>query len=169
MKRVTALIAIGLWLVASHVQAQVPYSQSRSFSHYGQPGAIGAVGQPTFSPYLNLLRRGGSTLSNYYGLVRPELQFRAVHQQFQSNFDRFQRQFSDVERSIYAPQLPTTGHRVQFMSHLAPGGSIGGFRRGTPTGRQPGAIPQPVAPSGHSIWFGNQGSWFSSNPALPRR
>ena len=56
MKHVTMFIGLGFWLVAGNVQAQLPYGQPRSFSQYGRPGAIGAAGQPTFSPYLNLLR-----------------------------------------------------------------------------------------------------------------
>ena len=170
MKHVTMFVGLGFWLVAGNVQAQLPYVQSRGFSQYGSPGGIGAVGQPTFSPYLNLLRRGNSTLQNYYGLVRPEQQFRAANEQFQSNFNQVQRQFDSAQQAKVAPPLQATGHRVQFMSQLATGnGSLQGFRPAPPAVLQPGVYPSLVPQTGHRTYFGNQGTWFSSNPAAPRR
>ena len=170
MKHETLFIALGLWLIAGNVQAQVPYVQSRSYSQYGSAGGIGATGQPTFSPYLNLLRRGNSTLSNYYGLVRPEQQFRAADEQFQSNFQQVQRQFDSTQRSTIVPPLQSTGHRVQFMSHLTSvNGSLQGYRPAPPATLPPGVYPPLVPQSGHRAYFGNQGLWFSSNPTLIRR
>ncbi|MBY0457645.1 MAG: hypothetical protein K2V38_09930, partial [Gemmataceae bacterium] len=43
-----------------------------------QPGA--PIQRPPYSPYLNLLRTGGTTAQNYYGLVRPEIQARQALQ-----------------------------------------------------------------------------------------
>jgi hypothetical protein len=170
MKHVTMFVGLGFWLVAGHAQAQLPYVQSRGFSQYGSPGGIGAVGQPTFSPYLNLLRRGNSTLQNYYGLVRPEQQFRAANEQFQSNFNQVQRQFDSAQQAKVAPPLQATGHRVQFMSQLATGnGSLQGFRPSPPAVLPPGVYPSLVPQSGHRTYFGNRGTWFSSNPAAPQR
>lgn len=40
-----------------------------------RPG-ITPPARPAFSPYLNLLRPGGTPTLNYYGIVRPELAFR---------------------------------------------------------------------------------------------
>jgi hypothetical protein len=170
MKHVTMFVGLGFWLVAGNVQAQLPYGQSRSFSQYGSPGGIGAVGQPTFSPYLNLLRRGNSTLQNYYGLVRPEQQFRTANEQFQSNFNQVQRQFNSTQQTKVAPPLQSTGHHVRFMSHLNTGsGSLQGFRPTPPAVLPPGVYPSLVPQSGHRVYFGNQGTWFSSNPTVPRR
>ena len=82
-----ALLSLSLVLmIVSQAAAQVPFNQSRSFSFSGRRGGVGAAGgQAAFSPYLNLLRGGNSTLLNYYGLVRPEQEFRQANQQFQSS------------------------------------------------------------------------------------
>ena len=163
-------VGLGFWLVAVNVQAQLPYGQSRSFSQYGRSGRIGAVGQPTFSPYLNLLRRGNSTFQNYYGLVRPEQQFRTTNEQFQSNFNQVQRQFNSAQQAKFASPLQATGHQVRFMSHLNTGdGSLQGFRPARPVVLPPGVYPPLVPQSGHRVFFGNRGMWFSSNPTGPRR
>ncbi|NQV25878.1 MAG: hypothetical protein HQ518_16080, partial [Rhodopirellula sp.] len=169
-KHFRGFVGLGLWLATANVQAQVPYVQSRGFSQYGNPGGIGAVGQPAFSPYLNLLRGGNSAAFNYYGLVRPELQFRAANEQFQSNFNQVQRQFDAAQKSTSVPPLQSTGHRVQFMSHLSSGsGGLQGYRPASPAVLPPG-VYQPLVPqSGHRVYFGNQGAWFSSNPAVTRR
>jgi hypothetical protein len=53
--------------VANRAQAQ-PYP--------GVPGGVGQITNPVYSPYLNLLRPGGSLSQNYFGLVRPELDLR---------------------------------------------------------------------------------------------
>lgn len=170
MKHSRVFIGLGLWLAVSQAQAQVPYVQSRSFSQYGNAGGIGATGQPTFSPYINLLRRGNSTLSNYYGLVRPEQQFRAANEQFQSNFNQVQRQLNSTQQTLNAPPLSSTGHRVRFMSHLtSSNSSIQGYRPVPPSVLPPGVYPPLVPQSGHRVYFGNQGPWFSSNPSLIRR
>lgn len=170
MKHVTLFVGLATLLAAGNVQAQLPYGQSRSFSQYGRPGAIGAAGQPTFSPYLNLLRRGNSTLQNYYGLVRPEQQFRQANERFQSNFNQVQRQINSTQQTRFAPPLQSTGHRVRFMSHLnSASGSLQGFRPNPPAVLPPGVYPSLVPQTGHRVYFGNQGTWFSSNPAAPRR
>jgi len=68
---------------------------------------------PGYSPYLNLLRSGNSAGFNYYGLVRPELQFRNA--------------FKGMEQQIGANQagiaqlndqrgLPVTGHTATFLN-----------------------------------------------------
>lgn len=170
MKHVTMFVGLGFWLVTGNVQAQLPYGQSRSFSQYGRSGGIGAVGQPTFSPYLNLLRRGNSTFQNYYGLVRPEQQFRTANEQLQSNFNQVQRQISLAQQAKVAPPLKSTGHQVQFMSHLNTStGGLQGFRPAPPAVLPPGVYPPLVPQSGHRVFFGNRGTWFSSNPTAPRR
>ncbi|MEZ6142368.1 MAG: hypothetical protein R3B84_17555 [Zavarzinella sp.] len=47
------------------------------------PGGIGTSGSPGFSPYLNLLRGGGSVVGNYYGIVRPQNNVREALQTLQ--------------------------------------------------------------------------------------
>src|SRR5260370_40694423 len=62
-----ATVAAALFLTATTASAQAPIYR---------PGMGGQIGTPVYSPYLNLLRNNNSTLQNYYGLVRPEFQFR---------------------------------------------------------------------------------------------
>ncbi len=87
---------------------------------HAQPPYIppGPYTPPAYSPYLNLLRglggaRRGSPAMNYYGLVRPELDFR-------SNIQNLQQQVTTIGMQTTAEQaasgLPTTGHAVQFMN-----------------------------------------------------
>jgi hypothetical protein len=69
--------------------------------------------QPTVSPYLNLLRPGGAA-QNYYGVVRPELEFR-------QNLNRQTRDINDLQRGLTATQEQTsaltTGHRSHFLNY----------------------------------------------------
>ena len=114
-----ALITVCTFTIAEPVNAQLPFSQSRSFSFNGRRGAVGAVsGQASFSPYLNLLRGGNSTLLNYYGLVRPEQEFRQANQQFQSSLGQVRADFQQQFMTDPNLQLPESGHQVQFQSDL---------------------------------------------------
>jgi hypothetical protein len=154
MKHVTMFVGLGFWLVAGNVQAQPPFGQSRSFSQYGRPGRIGAVGQPTLCPYLNFLRRGNSTFQNYYGLVRPEQQFRTSNEQFPEIFNQVHRQFNSAQQAKFAPPLQAMGHLVRFMGHLNMGnGSLQGFRSAPPSVLPPGVYPPLVPQSGHRVFF----------------
>ncbi len=149
------MIVCGCSFAVSEAMAQLPYLQSRSFSNYGRPGGIGPTSRPTFSPYLNLLRSGNSTLFNYYGLVRPEVEFRAANQQFQAGFGRVDAQFNEARQEAAGSRLSDSGHQVQFMSNLqGPRGSLAGGERGASGGYSQ------LGTTGHSAWFGNTGVWY---------
>lgn len=82
----------------------------------GPPAGAGLPRTPTFSPYLNLLRRDNSTALNYYGLVRPQIAFREGLQ------DLDQQQQSYLNDQQNAPNsaskvLPPTGHSTGFLTH----------------------------------------------------
>ncbi len=67
---------------------------------------------PPVSPFINLFRAGNSAAINYYGLVRPEIEFR-------NSYQRLQQQVTDIQQqSPYSPEetsgLPPTGHFAQF-------------------------------------------------------
>ena len=86
-----------------------------------QPQLQGAP-RPTFSPYLNIVRPGGSPPLNYFGIVRPEIQARQAIGNLQAG----------------GTEVQATGHQTMFMNHgsyfLTGGaGSTGG------TGGGPGA------------------------------
>jgi hypothetical protein len=75
-------------------------------------GASRAQGQPPpsgYSPYLNLARPGSPGI-NYYGLVRPEIEFRNNLQQLQRNTTRLQSQFSQATGGDLS-----TGHPSAFQ------------------------------------------------------
>lgn len=178
----THLLILGTLLVAGSFRmasAQTPYSQSRSYSFNGsRGGAASPFGQsrPAFSPYLNLLRGGNSTLFNYYGLVRPEQQFRQFNSQTQQSFGQLRsdvRGLQDPRNMYRGSTLQDSGHSVQFFSDLRGGfGSVGASLRSRDKLMQ-NLQPHPysrLAPSGHLSWFGNRGSYFpSSGQAGPTR
>jgi hypothetical protein len=95
---------------------------------------------PTYSPYLNLNRRGGTTTQNYFGLVRPELDFRqnllSLNQQTATN----QQSIAELGNQL----LPATGHNIMFnnTSHYfgnlqgSGGGGGGGGRATSGTGQR---------------------------------
>ena len=69
--------------------------------------------RPTVSPYLELTRPGGSATQNYYGLVKPQVEFRNSIQQLE--------QQGSAPAASAGGDLPpgaiTTGHRSLFFSH----------------------------------------------------
>ena len=165
MRIVGFVLCILVSLSTSPAQAQYSYGNSTGFGPggFGPTSRVGPTNRPTFSPYLNLLRRGNSTLGNYYGLVRPELEFRRADSQFQANFGSLDRRFSDVQRDLSGRQMQTTGHRVQFLSNLR--GSSGGASssRAARIGRDGRPLPG-FGPTGHTAVFGNNGAWYSGRP-----
>ena len=68
-----------------------------------------ATGVPPTSPYLNLLRPGGTGI-NYYGLVRPE-------QDFRRNIANFQTQIAATGNDNNAGE-PVTGSAAGYQTHL---------------------------------------------------
>src|SRR5687768_777920 len=76
---------------------------------------LGAPPRPAFSPYLNLVRPGGSPALNYYGLVRPEIQARQAINNLQGAAAANQQAIGALQAG--SPDLPVTGHQAQFMTH----------------------------------------------------
>jgi hypothetical protein len=78
--------------------------------------------QPAVSPYLNLTRAGGNMANNYFNLVRPQIDFRNSIQSLQTQVDNI----SPTSQSGAPGELPTTGHKVQFMNTAKYFGSMSG-------------------------------------------
>ncbi|SRR6266849_3255203 len=76
----------------------------------GVPG--NPANRPAVSPYINLLRGGSSAGVNYYGLVRPEIEFRGAIQRNQQQIAAGQQSYSELTAG-----LSTTGHPVRYMTH----------------------------------------------------
>ncbi len=141
-------LAVAVFGVARPASAQPPV---------GLPGPAVAP-TPPYSPYLNLLQRGTNPAISYYGIVRPQMEFRNAIQglQYQAAITRQ----SLATQQQYDPQtgLPLTGHASYFMNlggyfmrtgAGAPG--VGGFRAPAPVGgvqagRAPMAGAAPTAP-----------------------
>jgi hypothetical protein len=79
-------------------------------------GGINQSRRPVFSPYLNLLRTENDAAVNYYGLVRPQFDFRRALQQVEqeeSSLEAGQRQIRDAATG---QALPATGHASGFLN-----------------------------------------------------
>jgi hypothetical protein len=129
----------GFW---SACAAAVVLVASASVAH-AQPPAPGGPRPPAFSPYLNLARPGSPAVLNYFGLVRPELQFRQSLNNLQQEVTANQQMIGGLAAGD--PLLPATGHTAQFMNHYgyfmnnASGGfPVGGYGVGSPFGSGPG-------------------------------
>jgi hypothetical protein len=138
----TAVASLGL---ATSAAAQAPY-QPRLFAPV-QPQT-----RPTYSPYLNLARPGNAAV-NYYGLVRPELEFRAA-------IGSMRQQLGTLAQEVAAPEepltMPATGHPVQFLNYSRYFMNLGAGRPGQPAaaGRPAGAAGQTARPAGPAAGAG---------------
>lgn len=166
------LAGMGLIAFANLAQAQQPYGTSRTFSLRNQStfsrSSIGAGSRPSFSPYLNLLRGGNSTLANYYGLVRPELAFRRADSELQSGIGQLRGDLNASRSRYNASNLPVSGHRVFFQSDLRGGPASVSQAMADRSGRlqnlRNGSTSR-LAPTGHSVYFGNSSGFYG----VPRR
>jgi hypothetical protein len=81
--------------------------------------------RPAFSPYLNLLRPGGSTTLNYFGLVNPQLDF-------MNAAGSLQQQITTQQSLSQGASSLQTGHAAVFMNlggyfqTIRAGGGAGG-------------------------------------------
>ncbi len=122
----TLTLTVGLWQACgSSAMAQSNYSRiNKPFD------------RPTFSPYLNLFRRGGGPVSNYFGVVRPQQNFYAQSNEFEAELeevqDRQREGFNFNQRGRRIPGVYTlgiTGHAVGFDT-IRPNGSGEGGQSG---------------------------------------
>ena len=114
--------------------------QPRGFAPPPPPGGAYNSRPPAFSPYLNLLRGGGSSTLNYYGLVRPETQFRQSLQNLSGDVAMNQQMIGNIDSALMG--LPSTGHPTQFMNlggyFMNSGGGMGASILGGPASRSGG-------------------------------
>jgi hypothetical protein len=103
-----AVLGLLILTMASPVRAQV-YN----------PGAL--YQRPVVSPYINLLRGGGTPAINYYGIVRPEFEVYRSIRGLQQEAAAEQQAITSQE--AYGVQ-PVTGHVTYFRnySHYFAGG-----------------------------------------------
>jgi hypothetical protein len=102
-----------------------------------QPRGGAPTPRPAFSPYLNLVRPGGSVTLNYYGLVRPEIQARQSIQNLQGSVMANQQAIGDIQAG--SSELPVTGRGAGFLTHgsyFLTGGAGGGGAQSRAPGRR---------------------------------
>ncbi|VTR95675.1 unnamed protein product [Gemmata massiliana] len=97
-----------------------------------QPQVGPPTQRPTISPYLNLLRGGGSTALNYYGLVRPEIQARQSIQNLQGAVTANRQAIDNIDSGGSGNDTSVTGHQAGFLNHgsyfmTGGAGQIGGL------------------------------------------
>jgi hypothetical protein len=100
----TASAVVIMLLGAGQVRAQVPGAPT--------PGP-----RPTYSPYLNLFRQGQPLYQNYYGLVRPQVQFENSVNRLQQQVTSNREALSQQEEANINPELRPTGHPFSYFSH----------------------------------------------------
>src|SRR5262249_45476120 len=111
MKRhvIASVACLGILLGAGAIPAA---AQPGAFSPYRGPAGLGQVTQPAYPAALNLLRRGNPLYANYYGLVRPEQDFRRYIGSLQTQTATNQQDITNLETQ----QIPGTGHGTQFFN-----------------------------------------------------
>ena len=151
MLRSIAYTVAGVLILGSAAEAQfLPRPGSNSGSA-GSPGAsptIGGIGSAPsaggFSPYLNLTRGGNSAAVNYYGIVRPQINFQNSIQSIQQQ----QQQGSGNGMEADDPTMPfmVLGTRARFLNtsgyFLNLGGSTMSAGPGTGSGQGSGTTGQ---------------------------
>jgi hypothetical protein len=80
-----------------------------------RPGITPNTG-PAFSPYLNLARPGAPAGINYYGLVRPELNFRSSLSGLQTDVATNRDLLTTGRAASGTAGLLTTGHAATFLN-----------------------------------------------------
>jgi hypothetical protein len=166
VRTIPALALLIGWTVSARAQGYGP-----GYSPAGPPGL--PTSRPAFSPYLNLLR-GGDPAISYYGLVKPEFDFRYANQ-------NLQQQINQNASAINTPVdpttgLPLTGHPVAFMnySHYF-GGAGGAGGRGGLIGRVQGGATTggqfPTSTAGSALTAGARPTIGAAGtaPTTPRR
>lgn len=159
------LAITGLLLISFADSALAQSGGKKSNPAFANRSPLGS--RPTISPYLNLLRQGNPAL-NYYGLVRPEREFRAANDQFRGQFGEVQQKLDQREEQDEASNLGVTGHRVRFLADQSGGsGGVQGalIERNQRTQKLPATPGSRIAPTGHGAYFSNQGSYY----AFPNR
>uniref|UniRef100_A0A7C2P1V2 Uncharacterized protein n=1 Tax=Schlesneria paludicola TaxID=360056 RepID=A0A7C2P1V2_9PLAN len=121
MTRFTCLASLAAVLLTTGIaSAQI---QNRT------PGATPTT-RPTVSPYVTLgMRR--SPAVNYFGIVRPQRDFRASLRQLQDrvSLDEAQTEAAAEPAGGVAPSVPATGHITTFQnfSHFYPSAGVGPY------------------------------------------
>jgi hypothetical protein len=106
-------VAVAIPASAQQYSGFTPHHQSQSQVPRYTPSS------PTTSPYLNLLNRGGGPATNYYGLVRPQLQQQSVNttqaQETQSHEQEI-KTIREQQEGFSQPTIKPTGTAGWFQN-----------------------------------------------------
>ena len=106
--RIAVVVALAS-ITSGAALAQTPFSNT-------------AVNRPTVSPYLNLLNQNSAGTSNYYTLVRPQIQAREEILRQQAQINQIQRQVQRGQPGGVpvrgSQEIRGTGHETAFMNYL---------------------------------------------------
>lgn len=110
------LVAAALLLLASEVPQVTAQGRTRP---QGRQGYTNRLQRSTVTPYLNLNRRGGTAVNNYYTLVRPQLQQEVINGRQQDAVRDLSAEFTQDRQRQAEEALPATGHpvRYRYFSH----------------------------------------------------
>ena len=165
MRSLKMKLALSATLAASLLPTQAWAQSSQPFAQQNPTGQIGVYNPqrpatPTYSPYNNLTRPGGAA-SNYFGVIRPQMDSMRSFQQIQQSQSGFGAAPADETLYPSGPQSSQdtgtrlqTGHAVSYFNtmHYFPqsggssrsgGGAAGSYGnsgipgRGTVGGNQP--------------------------------
>ena len=120
---------------------------------------------PAFSPYLNLLRSGNSAGFNYYGIVRPQLEFRDNIGNIQNDVDINRQLIQNANNGTgqgYDPFALTTGHTAVFLNN-------GGYFLNSNPGRGLGLLGQGGQNGRGQVSQNRMGSGQGAGGATPAR
>lgn len=113
MKRIPVLLAI---LFPAILASAVDVASAQVVPR--QYGYDPILDRPAVSPYMNLMRREGSTGTNYETLVVPQLKAQQAAMAQQRQIQQLQRDIGQVSASQQNPNAPmTTGHRTFFGNY----------------------------------------------------
>ena len=112
----TALLALGVLFGLTGERTSAQYGVPR-------PGVSSTL-PPAYSPWLNLNREGGTPAQNYFGLVRPEMDFRDATLGLQQQVNANQQGLYNTQAAAY---MMMTGHITMFLNT---GGYFPGGRGG---------------------------------------
>ena len=151
-------LIVALLFVAGSDSASAQSRPNKAFANARSP----ITSRPTISPYLNLLRQGNPAL-NYYGLVRPEQEFRAANDQFRNQFSDVREKVDELKEKDAASNLGITGHHVRFLGDQT--GGTGSVRQSLSERTQNSSKLPPtpgsrIAPTGHGAYFSNHGVYY---------
>ena len=135
-----------LWIATAALVGLLALTAGRSCAQYPPAVRPPGVPAPVYSPYINLLRRGNPTYINYYGLVRPEVEFRNSIYGLQQGEATEATAISAVESG----QL-VTGHTTMFLntSHFFLNRGGQGAPASAPTSGAPIRTTLPTAAAPH--------------------